>query len=95
MSSIIACFINYQTLDHPKYIYIDDDGQLNAIGIYLVTIKLWTSHVVIIDHVLHAFKLTKNLLFVNQIISKGTNEIMFSYGLCTIHPPFKLANKLF
>jgi hypothetical protein len=91
MSPIIACFTNYQTLDHPKYFYMDDDGQLNAIGIYLVTIKLWTSRVVIIDHVLHVSKLTKNLLFVSQIISKGTNEIMFSF----VYVPFTLANNLF
>jgi hypothetical protein len=39
-------------------------------------------------------KLAKSLLFESQIISKVTNEIMFSYGLCTIHPAIQIGQQL-
>jgi hypothetical protein len=57
-----------------KVIYMDS---LNVVGIRFVAIKLQTRHVIIIDEILHVLKLTKKLLSISQVTSKGTSQITF------------------
>ncbi len=46
----------------------------------ITRIKINTSQITQVDEVLHAPALTKNLLSMNQITSKGTNNTKFSCG---------------